>query len=131
MSGEKSLTTLLKLMQPQLLEEEYVFCSVPVEQIGILEVAPVCQFRESEGITLIITRQEAERASLNYKFVFRMITLLIHSSLEAVGFLAAITNKLASSGISVNAVSAYYHDHLFVPTEKVEQVMQLLNEMSK
>lgn len=131
MSGEKSLTTLLKSMQPQLLEEEYVFCSVPVEQIGILEVAPVCQFRESEGITLIVTKQEAESASLNYEFVSRMITLLVHSSLEAVGLLAAITNELASKGISVNAVSAYYHDHLFVPTEKAEQVMQLLKEMSK
>ena len=118
-------------MQPQLLKEEYVFCSIPVERVRILKIAPVCQFWESEGMTLILTRQEAENAGLNYEFVFRMITLLVHSSLESVGFLAAITNKLAQSGISVNAVSAYYHDHLFVPSEKANQVMQLLAEMSK
>lgn len=55
----------------------------------------------------------------------------VHSSLEAVGFIAAIANKLAENGISVNVVSAYYHDHLFVSSEKAEQVMQLLAEMSR
>jgi hypothetical protein len=60
-SGEKNLTTLLKSMQPQLLEDEYVFCSVPVERVGTLKVATVCQFRELEGMTLILIRQEAER----------------------------------------------------------------------
>lgn len=131
MSGETNLTTLLKSMKPKLLEEEYVFCSVPVERVAALDVAPVCQFRESEGMTLILTRQEALNAGLNYEFVSRMITLLVHSSLEAVGFLAAITNKLAENGIGVNAVSAYYHDHLFVSSEKAEQVMRLLTEMSE
>jgi ribonuclease HI len=48
-------------MQPQLLEDEYVFCSVPVERVGTLKVATVCQFRELEGMTLILIRQEAER----------------------------------------------------------------------
>lgn len=131
MSGEKNIIKLLKSMQPQLVEEEYVFCSIPIEQVKSLDVAPICQFREAEGMTLIITKQEAEKAGLAYDFVSRMITLSVHSSLEAVGFLAAITNKLAESGISVNAVSAYYHDHLFVPSEKADRVIHLLGEMSK
>lgn len=131
MFGEKSLTTLLKSMQPELLKEEYIFCLVPPEQVKTLNIAPVCQFRELEGMTLILTRQEAERVNIDYKLVFKMITLQVHSSLEAVGFIAAIANKLAENGISVNVVSAYYHDHLFVSSEKAEQVMQLLAEMSR
>jgi hypothetical protein len=35
------------------------------------------------------------------------------------------------AGISVNVVSAYYHDHLFVPIEKTDIVMQLLLALSK
>lgn len=131
MSGEKDLNTLVQSMQPKLIEEEYVFCSVPVEEVAALNVTPICQFREVEGMTLILTRQQAEEANLNYKFVWRMITLLVHSSLEAVGFLAAMTSKLAEKGISVNAVSAYYHDHLFVPANKAEQAMHILTSMSK
>jgi hypothetical protein len=36
---------------------------------------------------------------------------------------------LASAGISVNPISAYYHDHLFVPSERAEKVMKLLDEL--
>jgi hypothetical protein len=50
----------------------------------------------------------------------------VHSALTAVGFLAAITTRLAEAGISVNAVSAYYHDHLFVPWERREEAMEVL-----
>lgn len=131
MTGEQNLTTLLKSMQPRLFKEDYVFCSVSIERVAELNLTPICQFQELEGMTLIITKQQAEQANLDYEFVCRMITLLVHSSLEAVGFLAAITNKLAENDISVNAVSAYHHDHLFVPTNKAEQVMQILIEMSK
>ena len=44
-------------------------------------------------------------------FASRLITLTVRSSLEAVGLLAAITARLADAGISVNAVSAFHHDH--------------------
>ena len=60
-----------------------------------------------------------------------MITLTVHSSLEAVGFLAVITRKLAQHSISVNAVSAYHHDHLFVPVACAEEAMILLADMAK
>lgn len=55
----------------------------------------------------------------------------VHSSLSAVGFLAAITGKLAERGISVNPVSAYDHDHLFVPVSRSDEVMELLQEFSR
>jgi hypothetical protein len=91
-----------------------------------LDIQPVGWFREAEGITVIVDKIAAEQAGLSYTFVSRMITLTVHSSLEAIGFLAVITRKLAEAGISVNPVSAYYHDHLFVPSGKAEQAMQLL-----
>jgi hypothetical protein len=60
-----------------------------------------------------------------------MITLSIHSDLEAVGFLAAITTALAAIDIPVNAVSAYFHDHIFVPYERREDAMECLRCMMR
>lgn len=130
MSGETNLSKLLQSMQPILKDGEYVFCSISDRDNYDSHLDPIGQFRESEGITLIILREQADAANLAYTSVFSMITLSIHSSLEAVGFLAAITNKLAERGISVNPVSAYYHDHLFVPVSRAQETMILLKEFS-
>ena len=131
MPGEKELQKLLTTMRPELQAEEYVFCTIAPELFEQLDIQPVGWFRETEGITLIVERNAAEQAGLTYTFVSRMITLTVHSSLEAVGFLAAITRTLADAGISVNPVSAYYHDHLFVPVEKAGQAMQLLATLAQ
>ncbi len=129
MPGETNLQRLLADMQPELLESEFVFCSVSPEEFEHLRIHPIGWFREAEGITLVIERNVADDKGLDYEFVSRMITLNIHSSLEAVGLLAAITSKLAAAGISVNTISAYYHDHLFVPTDRASAAMMLLDEL--
>lgn len=59
-----------------------------------------------------------------------MITLSIHSSLEAVGFLAAILPRLAAAGMGVNPVSAFHHDHLFVPADRADDAMRILEELA-
>ncbi|WNN90633.1 ACT domain-containing protein [Gloeocapsopsis dulcis] len=117
-------------MNPILRDEEYVFCSVDPHNNNYLKLDPICIFREDEGLTLIVQRDRADAADMSYSSVFRMVTLSIHSSLDAVGFLATITSKLAEYGISVNPVSAYYHDHLFVPAARAGEVMKLLREFS-
>jgi hypothetical protein len=66
---------------------------------------------------------------LDFAYPSRLITLMVHSSLEAVGFLAVITERLAAAGISVNAISAYYHDHIFVPVDKAFQAMKILHQI--
>jgi hypothetical protein len=59
-----------------------------------------------------------------------MITLTVHSSLAAVGMLAAITQALAAEGISTNVVSAYFHDHLFVACDRVEATLSCLAQLA-
>ncbi len=73
-----------------------------------------------------MTLADAKAADLNYQYPSRMITLNAYSALDAVGFLAAITARLAGAGISANAVSAYHHDHLFVPVARAEEAILLL-----
>jgi hypothetical protein len=112
------MNTLLRSLQPVLHDDEFVFCTHP-------EVAgdPVCIVREQEGLTLILRRDEAERLGIAFTFPCRMITLEVHSSLEAVGLIALIASALAGKGISVNPVSGYYHDHLFVPVAQADDAM--------
>jgi hypothetical protein len=129
--GETDLGILLREMKPELTEGEYVFCSVPQGDLSVIDVESLGQFHEEEGLTLILRRRQAEELGLAGEFLSRMITLTIHSSLEAVGLLAAVTRRLAENGIPVNAVSAYYHDHLFVPVDRAEEALSLLRELSR
>ena len=114
-------------MQPRLRDGEFVFCTTAAPPAAL---APVCRFVEDEGVTLILRRAEADAAGLPYEYPCRMITLTVHSSLAAVGLLAAVTGHLAAAGISVNAVSAFYHDHLFVPTDRAAEALRVLAEWS-
>ena len=128
--GESNLAKLLRNMEPELHDGVFVFGSIPADNEIPAALRPVYLFREREGITLVVRREEAEGAGLSYQFASRLITLTVHSSLEAVGFLAEITGRLAEAGISVNAVSAYYHDHLFVPDHRADEALQLLQAMA-
>ena len=129
--AERDLSALLKYMRPELRPGIFVFCTIPANEGITSALNPLLTFREQEGTTLVILREEAEAAGLRHAFASRLITLTVHSALDAVGFLAAITARLAEAGISVNAVSAYHHDHLFVPVDRADDAMALLHEMSK
>ena len=131
MPGEGNLETLLQNMKPEMQDGIFVFCSIPGDEEIAATLRPVQIFREREGTTLIVRREEAEAAGLPYQFASRMITLTVHSSLEAIGFLAAITGRLAEAGISVNAVSAFHHDHLFVPEHRADEALHHLQNVSK
>ncbi|MBZ9773068.1 ACT domain-containing protein [Mesorhizobium sp. CO1-1-8] len=131
MAGETDLKTLLASMRPELLAGAYVFVTLAPGVPRPEGVEPVMVFREREGVTLIVTEEEASAAALTASFRCRMLTLNIHSSLEAVGFLAVITTRLATAGMGVNPVSAFYHDHLFVPADRAEEALELLMELAE
>jgi len=116
-------------MKPELRDGVFVFATVAEDDQIPAAIRPQLAFREQEGITLVMRREEAETAGIPWQFASRLITLNVHSSLDAVGFLAAITARLAEAGISVNAVSAFHHDHLFVPEQRADEALGLLQNM--
>ena len=130
-AGETDLDRLLASMNPELRPGVYVFATVSRDTALPASLSPVMTFREAEGTTLILERSGAAAAGLEGVFPSRMITLRVHSSLEAVGFLARITTRLASAGISVNPVSAFFHDHLFVPEDRAAEAITLLRALSR
>lgn len=122
--AERDLPKLLRNIDPALREGEWVFCSAHVE-------GALMTFREDEGTTSIVSRRDADRTGLPYSFVAAWITLRVHSDLAAVGFLAAVSAALASAGIGCNVVSAFHHDHLFVPYERREEAMRVLSGLAR
>lgn len=131
MAGETDLKQLLRSMRPQLDANRYVFATLPLGQPMPDNLQPVMTFHEDEGTTLVLRAEEAEAAGLAGAFACRRITLMVHSSLEAVGFLAAITARLAKAGMGVNPVSAFFHDHLFVPAERAGEAMAMLEALAR
>ncbi|ENO3962968.1 TPA: ACT domain-containing protein [Vibrio vulnificus] len=130
MTGITDLQHLLQSMSPQLVEGDYVFCTVYGPLKDYLHLDPIATFREQEGLTLVLEAQQAEQAGLTTDSRFCLITLTVHSSLEAVGLTAAFASKLASYGISANVIAGYYHDHIFVPKGKAHEAMSALTELT-
>lgn len=129
MLGETNLDKLLGSMVAELVDGLYVFATVS-DGVVPAGVRPRMLFHEAEGMTLILLKEEAEANDLAYEFPCRMITLNIHSSLEAVGFLARITTALAKHDMGVNPVSGFYHDHLFVPDGREMDAIRVLREFT-
>jgi hypothetical protein len=129
MLGESDLDTLIASMRPSLHPETFVFARRPNSK-SVEELNPIMVFEESEGATLIIRQDVADVNDVDYQFPCRMITLEVHSALDAVGFIAAVSNRLSVESIGVNPVSGYFHDHLFVSLDKAERAMEVLEELS-
>ncbi len=131
MPGETDLDILLRTMLPALADGEFVFCSLAPSAAGPLEHSALVIVREAEGVTLILPREEARANGLPDGPAWALITLTVHSALEAVGFLAAVTRTLAAAGISANAVAAFHHDHLFVPWAERRRALAALEALSR
>lgn len=130
MNGIRDLKTLLKTMKPKLQEGKWVFCTLANGQSIPVSLNPILIFQEKEGTTVIVMEQEASKHALPFQGIWALITLTVHSDLFSIGFLEAILPKLAAAGITVNVVSAFYHDHLFVPWEKRKEAMVELKKIS-
>lgn len=132
MPGETDLDKMLATMAPRLLDDRFVFVSFPNAQYGDhQELKPIACVLESEGLTLVIPKAQAERARLGFDSVFACISLELHSSLDAVGLTAAFANQLAGYAISANVVAGYYHDHIFVNEQDASQAILALNELAE
>ena len=131
MTGITDLNMLLASMEPELQPGEFVFCSLPRGQLPPEGIEPIGTFREKEGLTLIVDASAAGRMDCVKSAPMRCISLMVHSSLEAVGLTAAFSTELGRHGISANVVAAYYHDHIFVGAADAEHGMQALRDLSR
>jgi hypothetical protein len=122
--------------KPHLAEGKYYFATVDESQLmnlanylgGIVAI-----FREDEELTAVVSEDiKDDIAGLSDKGLkgpFALIRLGAQTDLYAVDILAKIIQALSKEKIAVNAFSAYYHDHLFVPYEKKEEALRILGKL--
>ncbi len=77
--------------------------------------------REAEGTTAIVAQKSGG---------FARITLTVHSALDGVGLTAAVSTALAQQGIACNVVAGFHHDHLFVPWERRDEALAILQRLA-
>lgn len=130
MKGEANLKKLVREMKPELMPDEYVFTTIK-SATHINRKVILCEFKEKEGVTIILEKSKADELGLPYEFIASWITLSVHSDLNAVGLTAVFSKVLAQHEISCNVVSGYYHDHIFVSKKDEKKAMTALKELSE
>lgn len=77
--------------------------------------------REDEVTTVVLTQEAGN---------FARITLTVHSALDGVGLTAAVAGGLAAAGIACNVIAGFHHDHLFVPWERRDEALAILQRLA-
>lgn len=131
MNENGELARLIRSMAPQLDPQTYAFLTLPPDRPEPRGLEALLRFEEAEGTTFVLPLATARQSGLDHTFPCRRITLTVHSSLEAVGFIARVAAALADAGIGCNPVAGYFHDHLFVPEDRAEDAMAALAALSR
>lgn len=122
------LPTLLATMRPALHPGRYAFVTLSPDQSFDLH-SIVASVREPEGLSVILTEQDAIGLGLTVTYVAAWISLTVQSDLAAVGFTAAFSTALGQAGISCNVVAGNHHDHLFVAHEQAQLALDVLQAL--
>ena len=122
MAGLTNLHEILGALRPSVRQGSFVYVTLPTPP----EVEAYARIVEDEGITLVVDQSTADEHGWEYEGVFAWITLQVHTSLTSVGITAAVSTALARVGISCNVLAGFYHDHLLVPAEAVDEAIEVL-----
>jgi len=124
---EKYLATARRReLLPELSDEPYVFATAasPPPQTAMFAA-----ILEDEGLTLVMTKADADRARLEYSYVAARITLRVNSAWAEIGLTAAVSRVLADVDISCNVIAGAAHDHLFVDWPRRYHALDLIRQL--
>jgi hypothetical protein len=145
MVNETDISALLSSTEILVHPEDYVLISIRLEDESrarkILDRADAFSsitFDYSE-VSLVLKSDEWDRLRGGFRGYkedgpYRLITFDIVLDLSIVGFLAAVSARLAEAGVSIYALSTYLRDHILVKGEdvqKAEEVLEGLIQESK
>lgn len=124
------LRQLLSDMNPVLKDGEYVFITQSHDSSTSINGPVFASVVEDEGMSLLISRADADAHNVAYEFVDKWITLSVNSDLAAVGLTAAVSVALAQESISCNVIAGNNHDHLIVPASRATEAMTILKQLA-
>jgi hypothetical protein len=126
-SGERDLDVLLASLD--VVREPGVFVVATIADGSDPPPGARAQIAEREGLTVVVSREDALAAGLPFVFEAAWLTLAVHSSLEAVGLTAAVATRLAEAGIPANVLAGYHHDHVLVPVDRADEAIAALRSL--
>lgn len=122
MSGETDLGRILEAIEVTRREGVFVFATIPPgHQLPDLPLAAMVA--EEQGTTIVLNRDIAVGAGVEFDFEAAWLTVSTHTSLEAVGVTASVSTALAVKGIPCNVLAGFHHDHLLVPFQMAAEAM--------
>lgn len=104
---------------------EFVVCAAP----SVDRLRPLATVLEDEGLTVVVTRDEADREGLGYGNTWAWITVAAATGLTDVGVTAALSAALAEASIACNVLAGLRHDHMLVPSERAEEALAVLGRL--
>ncbi|HVF87888.1 MAG TPA: ACT domain-containing protein [Pyrinomonadaceae bacterium] len=93
--------------------------------------SPFMLLRDTHEVTLLFeeddwrTIRHAARAT-RVEGNFRLVTLDVELPWDTVGYLARVTEILASAGVSVGALSSFSRDHLLIKQDDLAKALRAL-----
>ena len=119
-------------MKPVLREGTFCFCTTTdATRLDALVPYALALFREDEGTTLVLREAEAKRFGFAVGLPLSRIVLGVFSSLDGVGLTAGVATALAGEGIACNVVAAFHHDHVFVPRDRAQDALRILQAVQR
>ena len=130
MPGQTDLKKILESIDPYLVDDSFIFMTTDQSLSSISNTLnPIASFKENEGLSIVITQATADKNAITYDSVFSCISLGVHSSLESYGLISTISRELTQNNISTNVFSGYYHDHIFVQSEKADKALEIISKI--
>jgi uncharacterized protein len=94
---------------------------------------PFMVFDDQREVTLLVEDGDWQRIrhlvrDARVEKDFRLVTLDVELPWNVVGYLARVTELLATAGISVGAVSSFSRDHLLIKQSDIAKALRVLGE---
>lgn len=128
MSGETDLGKILEGLTVRRRDGVFVFVTIP-PGAPLPDLPLSAMVSEVQGTTVVVNRDLALTADLDYEFEAAWLTIDTHTSLSAVGLTASVATALAMRSIPVNVIAGYHHDHLLVPADMAEDAIAAIDRV--